>query len=271
MTGTQPQLSSARDHRLHSSAALAVRIIATGLIVLCGLVGCRERPSAPDRSESDPGLPPINRVWGAADYRKVATLIDERAIPLPGMGDATGSAAFDRLTNVENLAFLRDETIGVNVRFKDWHSISDSTKAIARRYFAQLKAEGKYAAELLSLIGFQLQIIAQGQPILNRAHELIKKASKNSPRVEEEVEAMRQFARDGLFVAVGSLEETELYDAKSRARMLATLVETAPRLFPLLSREERQELATRLQAMKTPDALLVVHKNVDALLRSLNN
>ena len=148
------------------------------------------------------------------------------------MGDATGNAAFDRLTNLENLAFLRDEAIGVNVRFKDWYSISDSTKAISRRYFAQLKAERKYAAELLSLIGFQLQILAQGQPILNRTYELVVKASKNTPKIEEEVETLRKFARDATFVAVGALEQAELYDAKSRARMLATLVETAPRLFP---------------------------------------
>lgn len=246
------------------------RVVSSAVLVLGALcsVGCDRSPPPPAKVESDLA-PRVDSAWSAEDYRRFVTMVEVGRIPLPVLGDSAGRTLLDRFTSPENLAFLEDPRVGLNVRFKDWFSISESNKAFARLYFAQLKSGRQYDSEFLQLLGFQLQICARGQATLDRAYALASKVSKDIPKLDAEVAALRKHSRDAVFVAVGTLERTEYYNAQARARLLAVLVETAPQLVPLLSKEDRVEIAKELEARKTPDALLSVHKNVDILLAAL--
>lgn len=245
------------------------RAALVALVMVYGLVACDPRPPAKQSEERNSGLPPPTRVWNAEDYRQAAALIQDGRVPLPSTNDPAGNAILARITNAENLAFLKNERTGLNVRFKDWLSISESTKAILRAYFAEVRSNEKYSSELLRLISFQLQVSAQGLPLVDRASGIASVAAKNPTKVVEEAATLRKHFRDGAFVAMASLEETELFSQSDRSRLLGVMAEAVPQLLPVLSKEDRDELAARLQARKDPKGLLVDYRNIDSILRAL--
>ena len=153
-------------------------------IVLPGLLFTSCGP----RSEKDPsftveefleiGMPAPDSIWGLGDYQNACSVLDNlktfRPYTLPKKESKKSGIYFDRMINVENLAFLMDESAPLKERAYQIQSYMNIQGFLITLYTDLNTTEQYYNKELIDLYIFGLTIAQYMLDLGQRINESVE-------------------------------------------------------------------------------------------------
>lgn len=195
---------------------------------------------------SDTGLPSAARPWRAVEYARAAEVLQAGRAPLPRLSDPKGRALVERMTTTENLAHYRDAAVPPRSRFAELHELLERMTAVQALYHAD--CEEHCAAADLAGKGELARFRAF---TLHAAAAQVELADALPPNPDG-----KPFPRSALdffpvFTMVEQCLEPGIHSAEDRARLLAAMAATLPRLETCFTAGELLELEERLKARRS--------------------
>jgi hypothetical protein len=256
---------------MHAKSILVAALLVLLPTVAMPAVG--PSASGPDRSLSPAeaeslGMPPLNRVWREAEYKKALEVL--RTLPLeklPRASSAVSAPIIDKIMDVENYQACLDEMTPIVVQIEacggDRAACRSALEALGKvqaTCFAQmetLRAIGNdvyvpamekdraFASEFLVMVSLLTEAAVRGGEFSLRLSAAIEKFDpEGANRMREQV---RDKASRTLRDAPQLLEDRHVYAAWARVRFARMFAATYPRMTALATPDARAHAQAQLR------------------------
>lgn len=240
------------------------------LLAIVALVAVSATTSTAEQSDAytSAKLPALSREWHAADYSAVAAAVEAGTIPLPVFSRESDAALLKRLTSLDNLALVRNETLPLGNRMQEMVSIGPPILSLLRAYLTAANRGDNVHAEVAALLAFQLHFTATQSKLVDEFIPTIPRDEKYAVRMEG-LQRMRSGMTNVFLGATTSIGESHFYSADDISLMLQAMAESLPALKHQFAADFRAELRAKLQAHRTGATKPADAQNLDRMLAEL--
>ncbi len=228
-----------------------------------GSDGNRAHPGATPQQFVEPGFPPLDRPWTAADYGAAIAVYRRLGRDQFPSSNSPSAAVLDRVTNLENLASLSDRSSPVDQRVLASIDIMDAANSLLKMYYAAQQDTPELADDTLAILGFLLYA-ARAQ--LNVVDEFVLGLDPNDPTYETRMaglERMQVGLAQMFSGALNTLQDSHSFSLDSRTRLAEAIAAT----YPAMSGRLPESLRTQLDAMLQT---LAEHSSATSIRRALS-
>jgi hypothetical protein len=219
------------------------------------------------------GVPSLEKPWSAKEAATAVDVLNKIAMndprQLPRYQSPRSGALFARLASCVALEPVGAEKGTVVERMRvaaQWMRTGQDILKLYLQAMGQKAVSGDEFGEVMSaqLRGSVL--------VIGLTNELLPTLDKKDPTYQNRMAGVVQ-ARFGLAIvhegAIMSLQERENYSLAQRRRLLSSLKETGPRIFPFLAPESQTTLIQRLEAVRVDEKSADLKPGVEELLAKL--
>lgn len=236
---------------------------------LLGIVLALAVSARGQKSYSEAGAPPPDRVWSAADYKAFANLLGGGVIKLPTLGEPESAALFARLVNPANLERYRSPATPVRVRLQALTQMTKSWKEILLVYTRAERDGRKLSREIASAMGMLVRVSSLSLAPTMEIFSAIPPTAPDRAKRLEALETMKASLVEVFLGTEASLDERSFYSPLDLAVLVAALAESLPAFMPALSARQRLELLDRLKKRKSEFTEQASLAHLDAMIETL--
>jgi hypothetical protein len=191
--------------------------------------------------------PPVDEAWDGTSYRAVAQRVETEGLPLPTLSNAATKPIFERMVNVDNIP-LRvglNRSLSVTIRFQRLDSALQPIHKLVVLYSNETQKGKPYATELAKMMVYEAKVAAA---LLDLSEPYLSTLTKDK-RYQVHVAYLDQVksgARQLYSGLVQGMTETRLYSKADVLEMIGVAVDGLPSYLPILTPQDRRDLAQRL-------------------------
>ena len=137
-------------------------------VVLLLFAACNKRnkdTSISMKELKEKGIPDCNKIWSSNEYGKAYSILmnikNQQPYKLPRKGSKKSGEVFDRLINPENMSFLQNDSIPLNIRAQAILRFLGTYEDIIDIYSNILMKKQYYTPELVDIYLFGLDIMQE--------------------------------------------------------------------------------------------------------------
>ncbi len=194
---------------------------------------------------TDAGAPPTDRVWTADDYQQFAQVLQSGKVALPTFKTVVGKRYIERMTSLDNLDALQDDSLSIDKGFEISLSMIEGFSPIVKMYVVSLMISEGNGIEAMRMLAFSYRIGMVVRPWMYKKSEIIPKDDTYLIRLEGirkmELGIMEQFI--GILM---SFDEIQGLTDEDKLFAVQALRQDFSEVSLLFSKEQRKEIEKRI-------------------------
>lgn len=193
------------------------------------------------------GVPDPDRPWNSEDmtaaHEAISRVSKESGGQLPRYKSPSGGRVFARIVSLENLAFMRNDSISLDERIAQGASLIESYVLVYYQYLTAAMSDDDYSAELTEMMIAVLKMEEELVTVMDQFVASLDDEVRESDFFKSGLAQMQEGIVESLEGSITVLRDDDTFTAAQLEKLANAIGETSPVLLAFLGEEHVRKLS----------------------------